>query len=46
VLTVPRFAQRDLVLLSNADFILPPDFDLDILTERGAYLLQTFREVF
>jgi len=36
----------DLVLLSDAGLILPPDFDLDIVTERGAYLLQVLREFF
>ena len=36
----------DLVLLPDASLVLPPDFDLDPVAERGAYLPQAVREVF
>ena len=36
----------DLVLLPDAGLVLPPDFDLDTVTEPGADLLQAFGELF
>ena len=42
----PGPSPGDLVLLPDAGLVLPPDFDLDTVTEPGAYLPQAFGEVF